>query len=131
MKAGIFYIALLAGSIVNFASCKEETPGDLIVNNWKLVEWTLMPEMNVSDSLKTELMKTANMQFTSDKKFIFNGMSANPAMGTYYLSEGGNLLMLMPTNSQDTFRHTVEQLNKERLILIDPMGNKLVCTPQN
>ena len=110
-------------------SCKEENQQKkLLVSKWKLTEWILMPQMNISDSMKAELMKNATMEFTEDNKFIFIGMSPEPTTGVYRLWENGRTLTLTPDNGKESYNHTIDTLTDVKLVLIDPMGNNLICT---
>ena len=131
MKRVGYSILFILSAYTGLVGCKKENKQkDLLVSEWKLTEWTLMPEMSakISDSLKTELMKSATMEFTADNKFIFKGMSPNPVTGTYKLWENGRTLTLTPDNGQESYNHTIQELTDTKLVLIDPMGNNLVCT---
>jgi len=131
MKAIIIYSALFIGLTVSIISCKEETPQTLLVRNWKLAEWVTVPSMGMSDSLKAVLMKSATMDFAADRKFTFKGMSPEPLTGNYAVSPTGKSVTFSPANSETTYEHTIQKLTRDSLVLIDQIGNKLVCVPQS
>ena len=124
---------MLAGVAVFAAivSCKKENKQqNLLVSEWKLTDWILMPEMaaKISDSMRLEMIKSATMEFTADNRFIFKGMGASQATGTYKLWDNGRTLTLTPASGGETYNHTIQELTDTKLVLIDPMGNNLVCT---
>ena len=130
MRTFIIYASLFVGLTVSIASCKEETPQTLLVRNWKLTEWVTIPTMELSDSLKAVLMKSATMEFAEDRKFIFKGMSPEPLTGNYAISPTGKSVIFSPSNADATYEHTIEKLTRDSLVLVDQYGNKLVCIPQ-
>jgi hypothetical protein len=129
MKAIILYITLFLGLAIITTGCKKETPDTLLVKNWKLTEWITVPKMEMSDSLKAELMKSATMEFTKDRKFIFKGMSPRPLTGNYAISPTGKSVIFSPESGTATYEHTIEKLTRDSRVLIDVEGNKLVCLP--
>lgn len=129
MKTVILYSALFLGLTLSIFGCKKETPDMLLIKNWKLTEWVTVPKMQMSDSLKADLMKSATMEFTKDRKFIFKGMSPRPLTGNYSISPTGKSVIFSPESGTATYEHQIEKLTKDSLVLIDVEGNKLVCIP--
>jgi hypothetical protein len=86
--------------------------------------------MQLSDSLKAVLMKSATMEFTTERKFIFKGMSPEPLTGNYAISPTGKSVIFSPSDADATYEHTIEKLTRDSLVLIDQRGNKLICIPE-
>ena len=129
MKFENILTVLLLGLILSLAGCKKETPETLIVNKWKLNDWILVPGMMVTDSVKAEMLKSASMEFKADKTYLFYGMNDMYSTGSYSLSEDGKTLTLIPTESTIPYDSPIVELSKTKLVMIDPMGNKLICIP--
>jgi hypothetical protein len=122
---------LVVASLFVQAGCKKEvpaTPETLIANNWKLTDWVLAPKMQVPDSIKAEMIKVATMNFTADKKFVFLGLNDKKSEGTYKLSPDGTLLTLIMNETNQFFVDTIKELTENKMIIHDPMGNKLTVT---
>jgi len=133
-RIGLLLVMVLA-SYAAMLSCKEDkSKVDLVklkyllVSEWKLTEWNLLPEMMISDSVKAVMMKNAKMEFTEDNKFIFTGLSSVPLTGTYKLWESGKTLTLKPDNGGESYNHSILELTDVKLSLLDPNGNNLICT---
>lgn len=128
MGKGLILVILLYGMSQSFSSCKEETQLDLLMNTWKVDEWIVAPSMNLSDSMKNEMIKSATMEFKADSIFIFKGMNPKPTTGKYFLNTEAQLLTLLPEGSLDSYGHAVKVLTKNKLVLEDSSGNKLSCS---
>ena len=133
-RVGLLLVMVLV-SYATMVSCKEdkskvnlEKLKYLLVSEWKLTEWHLLPEMMISDSAKAQMMKNAKMEFTADNKFIFTGLSSVPLTGTYKLWESGKTLTLTPDGGGESYNHSILELTDVKLSLLDPNGNNLVCT---
>lgn len=135
-RVGLLIVIVLA-SYAAIVSCKQgKSKGTvdldkmkyLLVSEWKLTEWTLLPSMMISDSVKAVMMKNAKMEFTDDNKFIFTGLSSIPLTGTYKLWDNGKTLTLTPDNGGESYNHSILELTDVKLSLLDPNGNNLVCT---
>ncbi|MBP7239696.1 MAG: hypothetical protein KBA14_05690 [Saprospiraceae bacterium] len=128
MGKGLILVILLFGMLGGFASCKKETQLDMLMHTWKVDDWVVAPGMNLSDSMKNEMIKSATMEFKADSTFIFKGMNPKPTTGKYYLSIEAQLLTLIPEGSLDSYGHSVKVLTKNKLVLEDSSGNKLSCS---
>ena len=128
MGKGFILVILLFGMLVGFASCKKETKLDLLIDTWNVDEWVVVPEMNLPDSVVNRMIHSATMEFKADSTFIFKGMNPAPTTGTYLLSDDAQLLTLLPKGANETFGHSIRELTKNKLVLVDPTGNKLVCS---
>ena len=135
-RVGLLFVMVLV-SYAAIVSCKpEKSKGSvdleklkyLLVSEWKLTEWYLQPSMMISDSAKAEMMKNAKMEFTTDNKFIFTGLSASKLTGTYKLWDNGRTLTLTPDSGGEAYNHSIQELTDVKLSLIDPNGNTLVLT---
>jgi len=120
--------ALLFGILAGFAACKEETKLEMLQHTWKVDDWIVDPSMNLPDSLKNEMIKSATMEFRADSTFIFKGMNEKPTTGRYTLGTDAQMLTLLPDGSTDNYGHAVRELTKNKLVLVDPTGNKLICS---
>ena len=130
MKTLSLYLFLLVAITFSVIACKNDTPQSLLVNTWKLTEWILVPSMEMNDTLKTQLMKSTQMEFTGDQLFVFEGMSPTPLRGTYALNTEGTAVTFSPDNAETSYTHTIAELTATKLVLIDQQGNKLVFAPQ-
>jgi hypothetical protein len=68
------------------------------------------------------------MEFKEDGSFIFKGMNPKPTTGRYDLSPDGLLLTLFADGVKDGFAHSVTELTKKKLVLVDSNGSKLICS---
>jgi hypothetical protein len=85
--------------------------------------------MNVTDSMKAEMLKSASMEFKADKTYLFYGLNDMHSTGTYSIREDGKLLTLTPTESSIPYDSPIKELTKTKLVMVDPMGNTLICKP--
>ena len=113
--------------VISLAGCKNENPKELIVNKWKLKELIPSRTMQMPDSVKEKMLNSATMEFMSDNKYTLTGMGA-PKNGTYSISDDGKLLNINSSATQTTYVDTIIELTRNKLIIIDQMGNKLTST---
>jgi len=128
MRTGYIFFTLLLGVFACATEAKKETPRDLLTHQWKIDDWIVAPSMGMPDSVKNEMIKTATMEFKADSTFIFKGMNEKPTKGTFSLSDDVQLLTLHPDGANQTYGHAVKELTKNKLVLVDPTGNKLICS---
>jgi len=113
--------------VVSLAGCKNENPRELIVNKWKLKELIPGPTRQMPDSVKEKMLNSATMEFMSDNKYILTGMGETKN-GTYSISDDGKLLTISSAVTKVTYVDTIVELTKNKLIIIDQMGNKITST---
>lgn len=132
MGKGIILGILLIGMVGIYAACKKETQKltqkELLINKWNVDEWIVAPSMNLPDSVVQKMIQSATMEFKADSTFIFMGMNPTPTTGTYFITDDAQLLTLLPKGANDSYGHSIKQLTKDTLVLVDPTGNKLVCS---
>jgi len=112
---------------VSLSSCKNDNPKELIVNKWKLQEIVPSPNMQITDSMKADMVKSATMEFTSDNKYTLTGMGETQN-GSYSISDDGRLLTIIPADTKTSYVDTIIELTKKKIIIMDQMGNKLTST---
>jgi hypothetical protein len=112
--------------LLGLASCKTESPKELIVNKWKFSEMEGPSFTQMPDSVKAE-MKKGVMEFKADNSYVYTGPS-DTQTGSYSISDDGKLLSITPADTKEMETDTVRELTKTRLVIIDKLGNKLSCT---
>ena len=127
MKIQFVPLFICIGILFSLAACKSETPETLIVSKWMLQDMILAPGMTLPDSMKAEMLKSVTLEFTADHQYDFKGMGDNHSTGVYKLSNDGKVLTLSPTGTEKPYDNPVDELTKTKLVMTDPMGNKLVC----
>ena len=140
MKYRSLLIFMCLGLSTFLAACKKESsnetnnetltgnPLELLRNTWKVDQWVVDPKLNMPDSVVSNMIKNATMEFKADSTFIFKGMNPTPTTGIYGLSPDGLILTLFPTGATNGFGHSVTELTKKRLVLVDSNGSKLICS---
>lgn len=119
----------IVASFVLFA-CGSETsgdPGKLIVNTWKLSEFTPAPRFTMPDSVRQEIIAKTVVEFTADKKFRQTGIGRTHT-GTYDISEDGKQITYYHDQRDVPFTETVLELTSKRMSVVDQNGNKMVRT---
>lgn len=91
-------------------------------------KWEVDPKLSIPDSMVTAMVANATMEFKADGSFIFKGMNPTPTTGRYDLSPDGLLLTLFADGVKDGFAHSVTELTKKKLVLVDSNGSKLICS---
>ncbi len=118
---------ILSILVISLISCKPAQPKDLIVGKWKMTDWVASPKMANSDpGLKDQLIG-ATLFFTTDKRFNIT-LAGDSVVGTYNVHDDGKTVSFQP-DSLSAFVDSIQELTKSSLILIDPIGNKIITTP--
>jgi hypothetical protein len=127
MKTVKLISLLIISVVVSLTGCKNKNPKELIVNKWKLKEMIPAPGNPIADSIKAAMLKNSTMEFMSDNKYTLTGMGPTKN-GTYSISDDGKLLNINSSATQTTYVDTIIELTKNKLIIVDQMGNKLTST---
>lgn len=127
MKNSPGYVILGISLIILILSCKPAQPKDLIVGKWKMTDWVASPKMTNSDPGHKDQLLGATLNFTADNRFNIT-LAGDSVVGTYNINDDGKTVSFQP-DSLSPFIDTIQELTKKSLILIDPIGNKIITTP--
>jgi hypothetical protein len=113
----LFTAALLLTTVV-MMSCKGKSAKDMIVNNWKFTNISGGDASQMPDSIKTEILSSATMEFTKDGKFNVTMMGSKTS-GTYSVSDDGKTLT---TTDEGKTAETAEilEISKDKIVLKNP-----------
>ncbi|HLF62540.1 MAG TPA: lipocalin family protein [Saprospiraceae bacterium] len=109
-------------------SCVSETsqdPNKLIVNTWKLTEFTPAPQFTMPDSVRQEIIAKTVVEFAADKKFKQTGIGRTHT-GTYNISKDGKQITYYHDQKDVPFTETVLELTSKRMSVVDQNGNRMV-----
>jgi hypothetical protein len=125
MKLAKFLPILILLLSIGPVSCKNATTKDLIVNKWKLKEFTPNPELQIPDSLKKLMEADITIEFTSDNKYIQTGGGITQN-GTYKVSEDGKHITYTTDGGKEIFVDSIIELTKDKFSIIEETGNKKI-----
>jgi hypothetical protein len=129
MKQESFRFLVIVGFFV-FIACGSESSGDpakLVVNTWKLSEFTPADRFPMPDSVRLEIIAKTVLTFTADGKFTQTGISRKHS-GTYSVSEDGKQITYYHDERNVPFTETVLELTSKRMKVVDQNGNRMVRT---
>ncbi len=119
-----------------FAICscgnkQDQNPQDLsevIVNTWKLSEFSPAAKFPMSDSIKQVIIAKTLVEFTADKKFKQTGIGKTHT-GTYSISADGKQIIYYHEQKDITFTETILEFASNRMSVVDQNGNKMTRVP--
>jgi hypothetical protein len=126
--------AILLPLIVAMSSCadqkdaKTEDLNALLVNTWKLTEFTPSPKFPMSDSIRQQIIATTMIEYTADKKFRQTGIG-RVHTGTWSISDDGQRILYIHAEKNASFVEIIQEFKHNKLSVIDQNGNKMTRTP--
>lgn len=124
------YTLLLITTVFIVLNCANESAGNpqkLIVNTWKLSEFTPAARFTMPDSVRQEIIAKTVVEFTADNKFKQTGIGRTHT-GTYNISEDGKQITYYHDERDVPFTETVLELTSKRMKVVDQNGNRMVRT---
>ena len=93
-----------------------------------MTDWVSSPKMtNADPGLKDQLIG-ATLMFSADSKFNIT-LAGDSVVGVYTVNEDGKTISFQP-EALAPFVDSIQEITKTSLILIDPIGNKIIATNQ-
>jgi len=120
---GIMYGLLCTGCATDHA----QSPEKMIVNTWKLTEFTPAPQFPMPDSVKQEIIARTVIEFTAGKAFTQTGIGRTHT-GSYEISKDGTRITYYHDRKDVAFTETVLELTPRRMSVVDQNGNRMVRT---
>lgn len=133
MPSSKYVLRILTLVVVGLAGCTEQNskgkdPNTMIVNTWKLKEFTPAPRFEMSDSIRQEIIKQTVVEYTADKTFKQTGIG-RVHTGTYVISDDGRRIIYHHKERDASFVEVIQEFTSRKLVVIDQNGNKMTKVP--
>lgn len=129
MKSPLCLILISLVNVCLFIHCapeaSDDSPASLVINTWKLAEFTPAAQFPMPDSVRQEIIEKTVMEYTADKKFKQTGIGRTHT-GTYEISADGKRITYHHDLRDVPFTETVLELTDKRMSVMDQNGNRMV-----
>ncbi|MBC8053710.1 MAG: lipocalin family protein [Sphingobacteriaceae bacterium] len=118
------YLKLLSLALISVAaiSCSRDKKEEL-AKTWQVSD--IETETELVDSIKNAMLLSSTMQFTEDGHYTTSG-GIGADQGTYTLDEEGKTLSTISLAGRNSDVYTIEELDKEKLVL-SRKGSTITC----
>jgi hypothetical protein len=127
MNSRCIYHVLIVSGIVGLAFCKpdvQQTPAQMLIGKWQLVEFTPAPQFPMPDSVRQRIIDLTIVEYTAEQTFRQTGIG-RVHTGTYRISDDGKEIIFYHNERQTNFKEHVKRLTPTRLSVIDQNGNQM------
>jgi hypothetical protein len=128
MKKFLLVYSLLLLILSSLYSCNIKRTPNLLINKWKLEEWTGGRVGMVADSFKNEFIKHATIEFKEGNRFNFTRNDSIQHEGTYTLSKDQKVVNINIPEVKRSDEFTIVELSGQKFTYIDKLGNKFSYT---
>lgn len=124
----ILLISIIALSSCSDSDSKTQDPNTMIVNTWRLKEFTPAEKFPMSDSIRQEIIKQTIVEYTADKTFKQTGIGRTHT-GTYAISDDGQRIIYHHKERDASFVEVIHEFTSKKLVVTDQNGNKMTKVP--
>ena len=120
---GLFFL----GIVFLIHACGGESsqePEKMIVNTWRLKEFTPSEKYPMSDSIIQEIIDKTVIEFMPDGKFKQTGIGRTHT-GTYSISPDGKTITYDHDERDASFKESVLEFTTKKMKVVDQNGNKM------
>lgn len=107
---------------------KTQDPNAMIVNTWRLKEFTPAEKFPMPDSIRQEIIKQTIVEYTADKTFKQTGIGRVHS-GTYAISDDGQRIIYHHKERDVSFVEVIHEFTGKKLVVTDQNGNKMTKVP--